>query len=112
MDPHFPESRYVALQDDAPNQDHDIASACLLKTLQDFGNQNQMVTGEKTHSHDIHVFLNRSIDHFPHGLSDSGKNHLHARIAQCSRDDFCASIMAVEADLSNQNPNFSFTHDL
>ncbi len=56
-----------------------------------------MVTGEKTHSHNIHVFLNRSIHHFPHGLPDSGKNDLHAGIAQRPRNDFCTSIMAVEA---------------
>ena len=63
-----------------------------------------MGTGKDTDSKDIHVFLHRRQHHLFGGAVQTGVNYVHAGVAQTTRDDLDAPVMAVETHLGNQHP--------
>ena len=61
-------------------------------------------------SYAVNVFLyGRSRDHF-RGLVQASVHHLEAGIAQSAGNDLGAPVMAIEARLGNQNPDFALRH--
>ena len=104
---HLQQLRHVALRDDPADEDADIFQSRLPEKLQDARHERHVCAAEDAQSEPVRVFVgNGSHDRFG-SLPQAGVNDLHSGIAQGAGDDFDAAVVAVEADLGENDTNGS-----
>ena len=91
----------VFLGDDATAEDDDVVGAASRKGIEDRGKQGVVRARHNREPHRVDIFLNgRHSDHVRR-LMKPRVDDLEARIAQRPRDDFGATIVAVETRLGD-----------
>lgn len=96
----------VLLGDGATDDDKDVLSATFAEQLGNTWNDGVVGAGEDAQADAVNVFLNGCVDDHFRRLTEAGVDDLHAGVAQGAGDDFCASIMAVEAGFGNKDADW------
>ena len=71
-----------------------------------------MRAGEDGETDDVDVFLDGRGSHLLGGLPETGVDDFHPGVAQGTRDDLGAAIVAVEAGLGDEDSEWSSRHDV
>ena len=96
--------REVVAGYDAPDHDRDVR-APRAQGLDDQGREREVGAREHRESHRVDVLLDRGEGDGLGRLEQAGVDHFHARVAQETRDDLDAPVVAVEPDLGDENPD-------
>src|SRR5467141_604010 len=108
----FFEGGDIGFGDNAADENGDVGHAFVVEEFHQLGADGVVGSGEDGEADDVDVFLDGGGgDHFG-GLAQAGVNDFHAGVAQCTRDYFCAAVMAIQPRFRNQHSNFFLWHGL
>ena len=79
----------------------------LAEQRHDARDDNVVCTGQDGEADAVNILLNGCGDDHLRRLAQAGVDDLHARIAQCTRDDFSSTVMAIEPGLGYKNADWS-----
>src|SRR6266481_3999592 len=104
--------RNVGFGDDAADKDGDVVHAFVTEELHELGADGVVRAGENGKADNVDVFLDGGGGDHLRSLAQAGVDDFHAGIAQGACDYFCAAVMAIQAGLGNQHPDFFLWHGL
>src|SRR5580692_11470431 len=93
----------VLRRHDAADYDHDITAALFAQLGFQFRHQRQMRGGERGHAQNVHVVLDRLARGFGGGCEQRADVDVETEIGKGGGDDFLAAVVAVLADLGDQD---------
>lgn len=96
----------VLLGDGAADDDEDVLRAALVEKLGDAGDDGVVCAGENAETDAVDIFLNGGVDDHFRGLAEAGVDDFHTCVAEGACDDLCATVVAVEAGLGNENADW------
>ena len=96
------EQRFLVVGNDATDDDDDVAEPGLAQGAHEPGHD-QVVGGQRRDADDVDVFLESELDDDLDRLPRRRVDHFHAGIAAGGSDDPATAVMAVEADLGDEN---------
>src|SRR4029077_8571555 len=102
----FLEAFDILIGDDPANQHQHIIHFVLLQQVHHAWNDGVVRARENRKSDDLHVFLERGADDHLRRLAQTCVDDFHAGIAESASDNLGAAVVAVEARLRNENPDF------
>ena len=107
----FEQQLFLVVGHDAADDDDDVAEPGLAQRPHQLGHD-QVVGGERRDADDVDVFLERQLDDRGNALPRRRVDHLHAGVAAGGGDDAAAAVVAVEADLGDENagPEIGVAH--
>src|SRR5262249_36242679 len=108
--PGFLETVDVLIGDNAAHEDDDVVHLVLLEQVHHARNDRVVRAGEDRKSNYLNVFLQRGGHNHFGSLADACVDDLHASIAQCTGDNFGASVVPVEAGFGYQHTNLCVHH--
>src|SRR6266478_6112595 len=82
----------------------DVVHALFVQQAHELRAKRVVRAGKDRKPDDVDVFLHGRRGNHLRGLAQTGIDHFHTRIAQCSRNDLGAAVMPVQPRLRNQNP--------
>jgi hypothetical protein len=106
------ECRDVGFGDDAADKDGDIVHAFFMEEFHELGTDGVVGAGENGQADNVDVFLNGGGGDHLRSLAQAGVDDFHAGVAQGAGDYFCSAVVAIQARLGDQHPDFFLWHGL
>ena len=98
----------VLVGDDAAPEDGDVRGTPLAQELDDAREEIVVRARENRQRHRVDVFLDRRRHDHLGGLVEPGVDDLEARVPERPGDDLRPAVVAVEADLSDEQSELAF----
>src|SRR5262249_1241084 len=108
-DAHFQETRHIRLRNDAADEDADMPKAGLLQELEDARDERHVSAGQQAEPEPVRILIADGAYHCFRRLPQPGVDDVQAGIAQGPRDGLDTAVVAIKADLGQDNANMAFT---
>jgi hypothetical protein len=106
----FLQAGNVRLGNDAAEKNRDIIHAFVMEQAHQLRAKRVVRAGENGEADHVDIFLYGGRGDHLGRLAQASVDHFHAGVAERASDDLGAAVVAVEAGLGNQHPNFVLWH--
>jgi hypothetical protein len=103
----FLEALNILIGDDAADQHQNVVHFVLFQQIHDTRNDGIVRPGEYRKTDDLHIFLERGVNHHLRRLAQTGIDDLHASIAERASDHLGPAVVTVETGLRYQDADFA-----
>jgi hypothetical protein len=100
----------VGFGNDAADKDGDVVHAFFVEEFHELGADRVVRAGEDGEADHVDVFLDSGGGDHLRSLAQAGVDDFHAGVAEGAGDYFCAAVVAVQAGLGDQHPDFFLWH--
>src|SRR5208282_1721676 len=102
--------RYILFRNNTAADDSDIGSVFFAQKFHDTREKHAVSTGKTAQTNHINIFLNSGRHNLFRCLMTARVNHFKSGIAETTRENAGAAIVAIKPRFGNHHANFSFLH--